>query len=128
MRREKAMNIKPADLAGTVNKLLKEYGDDAKEILEETLTKTAKDAAKQLKSKGDFGGSGNYQKGWKSKVEKKRLTIEAHVYNAKLPGLTQLLEFGHAKQNGGRTTAFPHIADVNTWAQDEAVSRLEEKL
>lgn len=122
------MNIKPEDLSETVSKLLKEYGDDALDIVEETVKKTAKEAAKQLQTAGDFEGSGNYRKGWRTKVEKKRLSIDAHVYNAKLPGLTQLLEFGHAKQNGGRTKAFPHIADVNTWAQNEAVSRLEEKL
>lgn len=122
------MKIEAADLAATVNKLLTEYGDDAQEILEEAITATAKEAAKQLKTAGDFEGSDQYRKGWRSKVEKKRLTIEAHVYNGKLPGLTQLLEFGHAKQNGGRTRAFPHIADINTWAQEEAVSKLEEKL
>lgn len=122
------MKIEAADLATTVNKLLTEYGDDAQEILEEAITATAKEAAKQLKTAGNFEGSDQYRKGWRSKVEKKRLTIEAHVYNGKLPGLTQLLEFGHAKQNGGRTRAFPHIADINTWAQEEAVSKLEEKL
>lgn len=122
------MRIQPSQLATTVNKILDEYGDEAREIMEETVTKTAKDAAKQLKKAGGFGGSGKYQKGWKTQIEKKRLSIEAHVYNAKLPGLTQLLEFGHAKQNGGRTRAFPHIADVNTWAQEETVSRLEAKL
>lgn len=122
------MKIEAADLAATVNKLLAEYGDDAQEILEEAITATAKEAAKQLKTAGNFEGSDQYRKGWRSKVEKKRLTIEAHVYNGKLPGLTQLLEFGHAKQNGGRTRAFPHIADINTWAQEEAVSKLEEKL
>ena len=122
------MRIQPEQLTATVNKLLDEYGDEVREIVDETITKTAKEAAKQLKGAGSFGGSGEYQKGWKSKVEKRRLYIEAHVYNAKLPGLTQLLEFGHAKQNGGRTRAFPHIADVNDWAQKEAVSRLEAKL
>lgn len=121
------MNIKPEDLYGTVSKLLQEYGDEALDIVEQTVKKTAREAAKQLQTAGEFEGD-KYRKGWRTKVEKNRLSIDAHVYNAKLPGLTQLLEFGHAKQNGGRTRAFPHIADVNTWAQDEAVSRLEDKL
>lgn len=122
------MKIRPEQLTSTVNKILEEYGDEAREIMEQTITTTAREAAKQLKSAGGFGGSGKYQKGWKAKIEKKRLNIEAYVYNAKQPGLTQLLEFGHAKQNGGRTRSFEHIAPINDWAQKEAVSRLEEKL
>lgn len=122
------LTIKAENLTAAVNDLLKEYGDDAKEIVEQTIQETAKEAAKQLKSAGSFGGSGRYQKGWKAKIVKKRATVNAVVYNASLPGLAHLLEFGHAKQNGGRTRAFTHIAPINDWAQTEALSRLEEKL
>lgn len=50
------------------------------------------------------------------------------TYNAKHYRLTHLLEFGHAKQNGGRTRAFPHIAEVNDWAQEEVEKRMEGKI
>lgn len=121
--------IKAEALTAAVNDILKEYGDDAKEIIEETITDVAREAAKNVKTNATgFNGTGKYAKGWKSKIEKKRATVNAVVYNASLPGLAHLLEFGHAKQNGGRTAAYPHIAAVNDWAQDEALNRLKEKL
>lgn len=123
------MNIKPENFASTISKILQEYGDEAREIMETTITSVGKEAAKNVKANAaGFGGTGKYAKGWKAKIEKGRLTVEAHVYNSAQPGLPHLLEFGHAKQNGGRTIAFPHIASVNDWAQQEAVSKLEEKL
>ena len=121
--------IKAEALTAAVNDLLNEYGDDAKEIVEQTITNVAKEAAKNVKINATgFGGSGKYAKGWKAKIVKKRATVNAVVYNANLPGLAHLLEFGHAKQNGGRAPAYPHIAAVNDWAQDEVMAELERNL
>lgn len=123
-----AITIKPDALAATVADLLNEYGDECTDILEDAVKKTAKQAANELKSAGSFGGSGKYRKGWKAKTEKNRVGVEGVVYNSAAPGLTHLLEFGHAKQNGGRTTAYPHIAPTNEKAQAELVEELERKL
>ena len=81
-----------------------------------------------MRAAGSFGGTGKYRKGWKTKVEESRLSIEGTVYNGAAPGLTHLLEFGHVKQNGGRTRAFPHIAEVNDKAQEEFEKELIAKL
>lgn len=123
-----AITIKSDQLAAAVNNILLEYGDEAKEILEDTISKTAKDATKQLKTAGSFGGTGKYKKGWSSRIEKKRVAVEAVVYNSAAPGLAHLLEFGHAKQNGGRTQEFVHIAPINDQVQEDVVRRLEERL
>ena len=122
------MKIRPEQFADAVNKILQDYGDEARETMEEIVTATAKESAKKMKSSGSFGGKGTYKKGWKAKIEKSRLSVEAVVYNPKQYYLTHLLEFGHAKQNGGRTRAFTHIEPVNDWTQEEVVSKLEEKL
>lgn len=123
-----AQTISPDQLAATVSEILSEYAEDCSEVLEESVKKATKDAANELKSAGTFGGSGKYRKGWKSKVEKTRLGVEGVTYNAAMPGLTHLLENGHAKQNGGRAPAFPHIAPANEKAQEEVLSELERKL
>lgn len=122
------MKIQPEQFADAVNKILQDYGDEARETMEEIVTTTAKEAAKKMKSSGSFGGKGTYKKGWKAKIEKSRLSVEAVVYNPKQYYLTHLLEFSHAKQNGGRTRAFTHIEPVNDWTQEEVVSKLEVKL
>ena len=122
-----AQTIQPAELASTINQLLDEYQEDVDEAVTKSITEVAKDAAKTLKSAGSFGGTGKFKKSWSVKIEKKRLYTEGTVYNKK-PGLTHLLEFGHAKQNGGRTKAFDFIAPVNEKVQTEVVRKIEEKL
>ena len=123
-----AVTIRADMLADTVSKILNEYGDECMDVLEESVKTVTKEAANELKTAGSFGGSGKYRKGWKTKTTKKRISVEGVVYNSAAPGLTHLLEFGHAKTNGGRTRAFPHIAPVNEKAQEQIVEELERKL
>ncbi len=107
--------------------ILEEYAEDAEEVINEVIPKVAKDAAKQLRNNSPRQ-DGGYARGWKTKTEKTRMGVTGIVYNKDYPGLVHLLEFGHAKRNGGRTRAFPHVAPVNDWAEQEVVQRIEEAL
>ena len=42
--------------------------------------------------------------------------------------LTHLLEYGHAKANGGRTRAFPHIRYGENIAKENLVNYLKEEI
>ena len=107
---------------------LEEYRDDVGEAMEKVLPEVAKEAANMVKS-GAPGRTGKYASGWRSKVEQSSVvSIDAVVFNAKTPGLPHLLEFGHAKRNGGRTAAIPHIKPVEEWLKTEAAKRLQEAL
>lgn len=119
--------IQPGKFASAISEILSDYDKDVREVVDKSITEVAKDAQKTLKQSGDFRGSGKYKKSWAVKIEKKRIYTNATVYNKK-PGLTHLLEFGHVKQNGGRTRAFPHIAPVNDKVQDEVIKKIEEAL
>ena len=123
--------INANELESVVIDMLNDYGDGCEEVLEEAVTKTAKSAQKELRGKnsGSFvSRSGKYRKGWKTKIEKTRLSVEGIVYNSNSPGLTHLLEFGHALQNGGRAKAYPHIAEANDNAAEMIETELMEKL
>jgi len=71
--------------------------------------------------------TGDYKKGWKAKVEfEDKNNIRITTYNATDYQLTHLLEFGHAKVNGGRVEGKPHIRPNEEKAKTELVKRIEE--
>ena len=106
---------------------LEEFEGEVMDTMAEIVPDLLKDAQKQLK-KASPQRSGEYAKGWKVQTEKTRTGVSGVLYNAKKPGLTHLLENGHAKRGGGRTTPQEHIAPVNDWVADEAVKRIEEAM
>lgn len=113
------------ELGSDIARLLAQYTDDVEDELEEAQKEVAKEAANKLKSAGGYKNiSGKYRRGWKSKKNGKGYV----VYNATSPQLTHLLEKGHAKRSGGRTRAFPHIADVDEWVASEYENRVRSAL
>lgn len=111
----------------SVMDLLDEYGDEVGQVMEEAIEETAKDAKQELSTAGDFKGK-KYRKNWDYKIKSSIFTYTAQIYNKRHYQLTHLLEFGHVKQNGGRTRAFPHVAPVNDKAQREIVQNIEKRL
>ena len=110
--------VKPADLKAAVDDILGDYFEDVAEASDIAVTKTAEEAVSKLKSAHAGFNDKKYSKGWTKKITKHRLYSEAVVYNKTQGHLTHLLEFGHAKRNGGRARAFPHIAPVNDEVPD----------
>ena len=106
--------LTPIDrLQAEVSAILEEYGDEVAENLDEITKDIGKKGAKALRSssKGSFGGSGKYARGWTYEVEESRLGTTVTLYN-RTPGLPHLLENGHAKRGGGRVPGRSHIAPV----------------
>ena len=121
--------IKPTQLYDEISALLDEYGDEIVEKSEEAIRSVAKDVTKELRTAGSFGGSGKFRKSIKAEITAKRLTVEAKI-GASAPHyrLTHLLEFGHAKQNGGRTTAYNFVAPINNTIEQRYMKKMEELL
>lgn len=102
-------------LGASIEKILAEYGDELQENIDEITVKVGKAGVTALRnqSKQNFGGTGKYEKGWRSEVDKTRLGTTVTLYN-QTPGLPHLLEHGHAKRTGGRVEGKPHIAPVES--------------
>lgn len=116
-------------LAAAVGEILDAYGDQALRAIEEAAPKVGREARKELEAASPRGNTGKpYAQGWTVKTEHGRLGIRVIVHNKSKPGLTHLLEFGHALRNGGRSRAFPHIAPVNQAAQEKFVELVEKGL
>ena len=120
------------DLRKAVNDALAEFGDVAREASDAATVKATKNAVKTLRSTSP-GRAAKYGRGWKSKVEQKRLWSEGVVYNIR-PGLTHLLEKGTAQRstkkgyNRGKMPAQPHILKAQEKAEEDWLKTFEEGL
>lgn len=115
-------------LSLTVIQSLQEYAKATQESVNKAVLETAKETVNELKITSPVGATGNYAESWTYKRDKEARGENMYnmiVYSEKPDyRLTHLLEFGHAKVNGGRTRAFPHIKN----AELNAMERLEFKI
>lgn len=120
------------DLAGEVMNILSEFTEACTEDVKKAAVDVAKDAKKKLQSNSPEGkGSrkGHYKDGWTYSVEKdSAYQIGVTVHNKKKPGLTHLLEKGHAKRGGGRVEGNPHIEPVENYIVTEYEKKLRERI
>ena len=114
-----------------LEKLLDTYATQVRNDVNECCMETAKECGLKLRQTSPKH-KGKYAKGWAVKEEASSRNVAQStwvVWNKKYYYLTHLLEKGHAKRNGtGRVQAFPHIRDVEKWAQNELPKRLIDKL
>lgn len=116
-------------MAVEVMRNLEIYQGNTTETVAKAVNETAKETVRELNETSPRSPEGgDYAKSWKSKRDnqargKWRMSV---VVYSKDPSyrLTHLLEFGHAKVNGGRVKALPHIRQ----AEDNALVRLHAKL
>lgn len=112
-------NISAADLSGAIEKILNDFSDHAIKAVDAASVSTGRKVVRFLKQASP-SDHGDYAKGWTMKrVEKRYGNLTVVVYNGKHYRLTHLLEHGHAKINGGRTKAQPHIKPAEEMAQQE---------
>lgn len=96
--------------------------------IQEAAKIAAKQAVKDLRAKSPKGRSGEYAKGWTSMQKKTRTGVTATVYNKDRYMIAHLLEYGHAKVNGGRTAAQVHIAPIEKSAGDKFADELTRRI
>ena len=111
-------------MAHVIMEGLQEYADLATDDMKAAVKK-AGDAAKKDVQEGAPVRSGKYKKSWAVKVTKENANaMEVTVHSKNRYQIAHLLEFGHAKRNGGRVRAFPHIAP----AEQKAAELLEREV
>ena len=102
------------ELAATIADMVQETIDEDERILHERVQEAAKVTKGQLKSSSPKN-TGKYAAGWVTTADDDDIGhMAVTVHNRKKPGLTHLLEKGHAKfihgvPTGGRVAAHPHI-------------------
>lgn len=126
------------DMVGEIMSTMQEYAETCATDVKEVAKEVAKDAVKELKKtspEGDGSKKGHYKSGWTYSVGRdSAYAIGVTIHNSKKPGLTHLLEKGHAKAGGGREPGsvpvppIVHITPVEEKLGEEYVRKLEERL
>ena len=116
------------DLASEVMKGLNEYAELADVSMKKAVRKTAT-AVKNEISANAPKKSGRYRKSWTArKTRENSHTLEMTVHSKDRYQIAHLLEHGHAKRNGGRVAAIPHIAPAEEHGEEILESLIEEAL
>ena len=106
--------------------------DEYKKVTDEVVKTAVNSVSKETKAMAQAGSpvkSGGYQKGWAvKKTSEKTGQVSITVYNRTKPGLTHLLEKGHAKRGGGRVAGKPHIAPAEEYAVNELEAAIKRGL
>ena len=105
-------------ITNEIAKILTEYSQEIEVGISLAKDDVSKKTAQNLKSTSPKGPTGKYAKGWTvSNINGKKV-----VHNKTDYRLTHLLEYGHAKVNGGRVSGKPHIRP----AEEQAISDFNE--
>lgn len=115
------------DLYAEVNRLLEEHAENVAEVVDEVAVDYAKIGVRQLREESPKR-TGKYRKGWAYSKSKTRTGTEVTIYNKTEPQLTHLLEYGHAKRNGGRVPGKAHIKPVEEKIVDEFTDAIAVKI
>ena len=119
------MSIPVGNLADEVIKQLGEYA----EVTTDGMKKAVNDAGKTVKKQNQANApvqSGTYKKSWTVKKTAESATkLEITVHSKNRYQLAHLLEHGHAKRNGGRTKAIPHIAPAEELGAEQLEQDIE---
>ena len=118
-------------LANAIMEQLETYSEEVAEMMKKSVDKAANDCMRTIKGHISFQQhTGDYVKSFKLKTayEDKASKRKLWYVGGEEYRLTHLLEYGHAKVNGGRTRAFPHVRFGEEIAQTNLVKYLKEGL
>lgn len=120
--------VKVDDLARTIEEGLKEYG----QLTAEAVKKGVKNAGNTVKkniSENAPKRTGEYAKSWTvTKTKETANGMSVVVRSKNRYQIAHLLENGHAKRNGGRVGAIPHITSAAQKGEEELVKFIEKEV
>ncbi len=116
------------DMADEIMKGLTEYSEIADSAMKKAVRKAATSVKKEISANAPVK-SGRYKKSWTAKKTKENShSLEMTVHSKDRYQIAHLLEKGHAKRNGGRVAAIPHIAPAEENGADMLESLIKKEL
>jgi hypothetical protein len=115
-------------LSSAIMEGLNEYADLAADSVKKAVKKAGDTVKQDLNSSAPVR-TGKYARSWRTKTTKETSqSLEVTVYSPTRYMLAHLLEHGHAKRNGGRVRAIPHIAPAEEHGEEELLQDIENAL
>jgi len=115
-------------LSDAIMEGLNEYADLAADSVKKAVKKAGDTVKKDINSSAPVR-TGKYARSWQAKTTKETSqSLEVTVYSPSRYMLAHLLEHGHAKRNGGRVRAIPHIAPAEEHGEEELLQDIENAL
>lgn len=123
------MKVKTADFAQEIEIILDGYSADVRHLVNAAARDVANRCLKRIRDTSPRD-TGDYAKGWTIKtVLANFYAIPTYIIHNKTDyQLVHLLEFGHAKANGGRVAEIPHVRPAAEIAERELVAAVEDAL
>ena len=123
-----AKKISIGNMSSAIMEALEEYKEVTDEVVKNAVNSVSKEA-KTIAKTGSPDRYGGYKQGWTVKKTVDRSSqVSVTIHNRKKPGLTHLLEKGHAKRGGGRVAAQVHIAPAEASAEKQLLEKIERSL
>ena len=118
--------MKIDDLSKEIERELTLQMETATDAVKQAIKETATEVKDDISEHAPVGRTGRYARSWRVKKTEETGTSVTYTVHATKDGYTlaHLLEFGHAKRGGGRTSARPHIKS----AEERGVRSVEEKI
>lgn len=120
------MAIKIDQLAAEVNKQLAAFAGATDDIVETSAEDVAKATVQQLQTTS-WKRTGKYAKSWTIYRPKSGPYRHSKIVHAREYRLTHLLEYGHAKVNGGRVDPYPPGGHIEP-AEQAAIADFEAEI
>lgn len=118
-------NIKIDDLSSTIAKELTEYSQEVTDGIKAEVKTVAKECKNEIQQNSPVD-TGSYRKGWQIKTAYESSNdLRVVIRNRTDYQLTHLLEYGHAKVNGGRVNGKPHIRPAEEHAEQKLMKKVK---
>ncbi|EEW36770.1 hypothetical protein HMPREF0444_1502 [Granulicatella adiacens ATCC 49175] len=114
------MIILSYDLESEIAKALTNFSEDVAKEIDESVDELAEKTVSKLKSNSPKK-TGDYASDWNTKKDKKG---KRTIYQKEEYRIAHILEFGHAKKDGGRVPAITHIKPI----EEEIIKEFEENI
>ena len=120
--------VKVGELAQAVSEALAEYNALSAAEVKKAVRKSGRKVKEEIAA-GAPVRTGAYAQSWASRVTAEDSQgIQVTVHSPTRYRIAHLLEHGHAKRNGGRVRAIPHIAPAEETGVAQLMSDLEKAL